>query len=84
MFRGPGYFSVDMSFVKRFGMPKFMRLGEQAGLDIRANAFNIFNKLNLAPFEFNSAPTQINNVQFGRAQSALQGRVIEFQARFSF
>ncbi len=84
VFRGPGYFSVDMSFVKRFGMPKFMRLGETAGIDLRANAFNVFNILNLTPFEFNSAPTQINNVQFGRAQSALQGRVIEFQARFSF
>ncbi len=84
VFRGPRYLSVDMSLVKRFGMPKFTRLGETAGLDLRANFFNIFNILNLAPFEFNSAPTQVNNVQFGRAQSALQGRVVEFQVRLSF
>jgi hypothetical protein len=38
--------------------------------------------LNLAPFEF-FAP-DINSNDFGRAQSALAGRVVEFQARFNF
>jgi hypothetical protein len=82
VFRGPGYFSVDASFIKRIGLPAFF--GENAGLDIRANAFNLFNNLNLQPFGYNSASTQINNAIFGRANAALAGRVVEFQARFNF
>ena len=79
-FRGPRYFSVDMSLAKRTGLPSF--LGEGAFLEVKANFFNAFNKLNLAPFEF-FAPT-IDSRDFGRAQNALAGRVVEFQARFNF
>ena len=50
----------------------------------RANAFNIFNKLNLTPFGIGDPATQINNSQFGQAGSALVGRTVELQARFSF
>ena len=68
------------------GLPAADRrgLGNNAGLEIRANAFNLFNSLNLSPFLFNSPSTQIENADFGRATSALAGRVIELQARFSF
>ena len=79
-FRGPRYFAVDFSLAKRTGMPSFM--GEGAFLEVKANFFNAFNQLNLAPLEFFS-PT-VDNRDFGRAQSALAGRVVEFQARFSF
>ena len=79
-FRGPTYFAVDFSLGKRTGVPSF--LGEGAFLEVKANFFNAFNSLNLAPFEF-FAPT-IDNRDFGRAQSALAGRVIELQARFNF
>ena len=79
-FRGPRYFAVDFSLAKRTGMPRF--LGEGAFLEVKANFFNAFNQLNLAPFEF-FAPT-IDNRDFGRAQSAQAGRVVEFQARFNF
>ena len=82
VFRGPGYFNIDLSTAKRFGLPKFF--GENAGLDIRANFFNAFNQLNLRPFDFNSESTQVNHDNFGRAVQALAGRVIEFQARFFF
>jgi hypothetical protein len=82
VFRGPNYFSVDMSAIKRFRLPRF--LGESAGLDIRANFLNVFNNLNLRPFEFDTNSTQINHVNFGRATEALSGRVVEFQARFFF
>jgi hypothetical protein len=41
-------------------------------------------KLNLAPFTFGSASTDVNNPQFATATSGLAGRVIEFQARFTF
>jgi hypothetical protein len=83
-FRGPDYFAVDASIVKRFAFAAAPGIGHNAGLEIRANAFNLFNNLNLTPFTFNSASTQIESADFGRATSALAGRVIEFQARFSF
>ena len=83
-FRGPGYFQVDMTVLKNFRLPTGAGLGNSAGLEIRANAFNLFNSLNLSPFQFNSPNTQIQNADFGRATSALAGRVIELQARFSF
>lgn len=79
-FRGPRYFSVDMSLAKRTGLPSF--LGESSFLEVKANFFNIFNNLNLAPFGF-FAPN-VDNRDFGRAERALAGRVVEFQARFNF
>ena len=79
-FRGPRYFAVDMSLAKRTGVPRF--LGEGSFLEFKANFFNAFNNLNLAPFGFFS-PT-VDSPDFGRAQSALAGRVVELQARFNF
>ena len=79
-FRGPRYFAVDLSLGKRTGLPSF--LGEGAFLEFKANFFNAFNNLNLAPFEFFSPV--IDSRDFGRAQSALAGRVVELQARFNF
>ncbi|HEX8871693.1 MAG TPA: hypothetical protein VF758_02940, partial [Candidatus Acidoferrum sp.] len=83
-FRGPRYTGIDMSFGKRFTLPKVPFFGEGAGFEVKANAFNVFNKVNLLPFGFNSASTNINDPLFGRATGALGGRVIEFLARFSF
>ena len=85
-FRGPRYFNVDLTLGKKFAVPF---LGESSNLDIRANLFNAFNVLNLAPFGFASNSTRINNndqpnPQFGRATNGLAGRVVEFQARFNF
>jgi hypothetical protein len=48
-FRGPRYFSVDMTLTKSFGLPTLPVLGESARFEFRANLYNIFNKLNLAP-----------------------------------
>ena len=79
-FRGPRYFAVDFSLAKRTGMPKLF--GEGAFLEVKANFFNAFNQLNLAPLEFFSP--NVDSRDFGRAQSALAGRVVEFQARFNF
>ncbi len=80
-FRGPRYFSTDLSLAKRTGLPSF--LGEGAFLEVKANFFNAFNNLNLAPFGFFS-PTVDNVADFGRARNALAGRVVELQARFNF
>jgi hypothetical protein len=81
-FRGPRYQTVDLSFVKSTPVPFFR--GESAKLDLRANFFNLFNKLNLIPFARDTNSVSINDTHFGQASGALAGRVIEFQARLSF
>jgi hypothetical protein len=92
-FRGPSYFNVDFSLVKETRLPKF--LGEGSNLELRANFFNVFNKLNLESFNFGSDAVRIgnfnagankldNNPNFGKATAGLAGRVIELQARFRF
>jgi len=83
-FRGPRYQSVDMALAKNFRFPLF---SETANFQFRANFFNIFNKLNLAPFGFNTPSTTVESQYFGSAEpdnGGLSGRVIEFQARLSF
>jgi hypothetical protein len=92
-FRGPSYFNVDFSLVKETRLPKI--LGEGSNLELRANFFNVFNKLNLESFNFGSDAVRIgtfnagantldNNTNFGKANKGLAGRVIELQARFRF
>ena len=75
---GPGYRDVDATVTKTFGIPK---LHEGSGIEIRADAFNLFNNLNFDP-------TQIsNNIQspnFGQDQKALGSRTVTMQARFHF
>jgi hypothetical protein len=87
-----------MTFGKAFGLPRLPVLGENARIEFKANAYNIFNKLNLRPFQafginqnstwigtFNPADgTVTNNPAFGIAEAGLSGRVVELQARFSF
>lgn len=93
VFRGPRYSDIDFSFVKEFGLPNTSVLGEGANLQFRANFFNAFNKLNLAPFTFGSNSTVISygpaatpspNPLFGVATGGLAGRVVELEARFVF
>ncbi len=88
-FRSPRYFNVDMSVTKQFGLPSFGFLGENANLNLRFNFFNIFNIKNLAPFQSGSSGTFAfqsgqANPRFGEPDGVLAGRVVEFQARFSF
>ena len=85
--RGPGYFNVDAALQKSFGLPKLRFLGEGARLELRGDLFNIFNKLNINPGSISNAISYdgVNsNPQFGQAQSALAGRIVNLQARFSF
>ena len=83
-FRGPRYSGVDLAFAKQFPFPNMPFFGERANFEFKANLYNAFNKLNLAPFGFNTGSTIIQSGDFGRATNGLSGRVIEFQARFSF
>lgn len=81
-FRGPRYFDIDMAVSKRFGLGDLF--GEGKFLEVKANFFNVFNILNLQPFNFDSPSTQVQNSLFGRAERGLAGRVVEIQGRFSF
>ena len=86
VFRGPRYFNVDLSLAKRFDFGEWGSgvFGENAKIDLRFNFFNIFNNLNLAPFNANTGSTRVDSADFGKATTALSGRVGEFQIRFSF
>jgi hypothetical protein len=93
LLRGPGYFSTDVTLQKSFGLPKLPILGENARFEFRADFFNVFNKLNLTPLPPSGTADASNTISFdgttsnplfGQAQSALNGRIIELQARFSF
>ena len=83
-FRGPRYRNVDVSLVKRINLGSVFGMSEDAGLDLRANFFNLFNIQNLKPFLSDSDSVFVNRSGFGRATDVLAGRVIELQARFNF
>ncbi|HEV8367509.1 MAG TPA: carboxypeptidase regulatory-like domain-containing protein [Pyrinomonadaceae bacterium] len=83
-FRGPKYLNVDMTLSKRFGLPNLGLLGETPAFEVRFNFFNIFNIQNLAPFQAFSNGVFVNRPAFGEPDGVLAGRVVEFQARFSF
>jgi len=76
---------VDMVLAKAFALPRMKVLGENAKLNLQASAYNLFNQVNL-----NNVNTTISNdgvtsnPQFGQAQGAFGGRIVELQARFSF
>jgi hypothetical protein len=76
---------------KAFGLPKMPVLGESAKVEIRADAFNVFNKTNLDASSINNTVGSVNpdgtfssNPGFGVAGSALGSRTVQLQARFSF
>jgi hypothetical protein len=92
-FRGPRYQDIDFTVIKEFGLPAMKFVGEGAKIQLRMSAYNVFNKLNLAPFSFGSTSTTISsccgtspvaNPLFGTATAGLAGRVLELQGRFTF
>jgi hypothetical protein len=77
----PGYRDLDVTIVKGFGMPNNKVLGEGARLELRLDAYNVFNNLNFNP---NTISNVITNSNFGTETAALTGRVVTIGARFSF
>jgi hypothetical protein len=77
----PGYKAVDATLSKAFGLPRIPVLGENARIELRVDAYNLFNNLNLNP---NSISNNIANGNFGTITNALAARVITLGARFSF
>jgi len=88
---GPDYNDLDGSLAKDFGLPNNRILGEHAVFEVRADAYNFFNKINLNTGSIDntlgsvaSDGTVSPNSDFGVARSALAGRTVQLQARFSF
>ncbi len=85
---GPGYKDVDITLIKDFGLPKVRGLGDGSSiLDVRVDAYNLFNTLNLDGASIDSVISNDgvhSNPAFGQAQTALGSRTIEMQARFQF
>jgi hypothetical protein len=100
VFPGPRYSSIDATLGKAFGLPTLPVLGENAKFDLRVNFYNLFNQLNFVPFGPQNIGTIVvtpatggvpasqtvtsPNGTFAQGTSALGGRVIEAQIRFSF
>jgi hypothetical protein len=80
-FVGPNYRDVDMTLTKGFGLPNNRVTGENGRIEIRADAFNLFNIQNLNPA---NVTNDVTSAYFGRDNTALGGRTITMQARFSF
>jgi hypothetical protein len=78
-FYGPRYFDTDFTVTKSFGLPTLKILGENARFEIRGNAFNLFNQLNLQGVD-----STITDSTFGRATGVLGGRTISFEGHFKF
>jgi hypothetical protein len=85
-FNGPGYEDVDASLTKAFGLPKARVLGDDAKIEIRADAYNLFNKTNLnsADISNNVNSSNFGQVNLGDGNVLLGSRTVSFQARFSF
>lgn len=77
----PGYKGVDLTLAKSFGFPKAPILGESAKIQLRVDAYNLFNNLNLNPGNISN---NIASSNFGTITGALSGRVVTLGARFSF
>lgn len=76
---GPTYFDWDLGFIKN------IRLTEKTRLQLRAEAFNVLNRVN-----FGVTSTQqlgifnINSTNFGRLTADFSPRILQFAARFEF
>ena len=70
-FRGPGFLSLDLSIDRSFPI---RRLGEQARLHIRADAFNLINHANLQNPEAYLGETGFLNPEFGIGLYGVSGR----------
>jgi hypothetical protein len=84
---GPGYRDVDATVSKSFGFGRIKGMGEGTALEIRADAFNLFNNLNFKPGGASNGGGISDNIQssnFGQDGTALGSRTVTLQARFHF
>jgi hypothetical protein len=79
-FRGPSYFNTDLSFFKNVPVPWYGTRG--ARLQLRIEAFNLFNKAHLA-----NPVASTDSTLFGRVTGLRGGtnpRTLQIGAKFSF
>lgn len=71
---GPGYWNVDTALIKR------VRFKERLGLELRLEAFNVFNHTNF------SVPNSLNidDTDFGRINSTFDPRILQLSWKFTF
>ena len=77
----PGYKDVDLTLSKGFGLPNTSVLGENANLEFRIDAYNVFNNLNFDPTQISN---NVGSSNFGTISGALAARVVTLGLRFSF
>lgn len=80
-FNGPGYRDLDLTLAKAFGLPNAPVLGENAKIEFRLDAYNVFNNLNFKP---DTISNNIANANFGQMTAALAARTVTLGARFTF
>ena len=71
---GPGYWNVDTAIIKR------TRFKERLGVELRLEAFNVFNHTNF------SVPNTLNidDTNFGKINSTFDNRIIQLAWKFTF
>ncbi|MEJ7608822.1 MAG: hypothetical protein WKF37_21755, partial [Bryobacteraceae bacterium] len=70
---GPRFFNTD------FNLSKAFRLTERQSLEIRGEAFNLFNTVN-----FQNPATTLGNTNFGAITAARDPRIMQLAARYRF
>lgn len=71
---GPGYWNVDTAVIKR------IRFKERLGLELRLEAFNVFNHTNF------SVPNtlSLDDTDFGKINAAFDPRILQLSWKFTF
>jgi hypothetical protein len=71
---GPGYWNVDTAVIKR------IRFKERLGMELRLEAFNVFNHTNF------SVPNTLNidDTDFGKINSTFDQRILQLAWKFTF
>jgi hypothetical protein len=80
---GPGYFDVDLALSRRFPVR------EKQYLEIRAESFNIENRVNfLNPASVSlvggTSGSALNSSNFGKIQADVSPRIMQFAVKYSF
>lgn len=76
-FWGPGFAETDAAVAKNIHLPWFNSAG--AKLQLRVDAFNVFNRVNLQGWDTNLA-----DPNFGKAGGTAQARTLQLSSRISF
>jgi hypothetical protein len=72
-YRGPGFAQTDLSMAKTFPM------GERVRADLRVDAFNAFNRVNL-----NNPTMDLSSTNFGKSTGTNTARLFQLGLRLSF